>query len=190
MCPGQSLGSLGSSAGLAMNHVEERLSLLHFWTWERNSILLNHANCCNVFINWVFGVLKFNGSQWLCPASKVQSLLFWLGTCFEGNYQGSVLGPLLFLIYVNDMLLQIQNGSHLSDDICLICYGNDHTQIKDFLSIQWWIAISNVQVNVNKSHVMWFLVKSSKPPTTRGAAASIGSHQPPLLLPILLEVLL
>ena len=97
---------------LPMNHVEERLSRLHFWIWERHSILLVMACCWNVFINWIFAVLTFIGSpQWLCPASKVQSFLLWT-----------------LLIYVNDMVLQIQNGSLLqfADNICLICYGGDH----------------------------------------------------------------
>ena len=65
--------------------------------------------------------------------SKVQSVLLWLGTCFGGNSPRECLGPLLFLIYVNDMPLQVQNGPLLqfADDTCLICYGDDHTQIKD-----------------------------------------------------------
>ena len=99
---------------LPMNHIEESLSLLHFWIWERYLIFLIMPCCCNVFINWVFIVLKFNGSPpWSCPASKVQSLSLWLVPVLEGISQGSALGPLLFLIYVNDMLIQIQNGSLL-----------------------------------------------------------------------------
>ena len=95
----------------------------------------------------------------------------------RGNPQGSALGP---LIYVKDMLLQIQNGSLLqfADDTYLICYGNDQTQIEDFLSIDLdsltrWIATSKMQVNVEKSCVMWFSVKSFNSPTA--------------VLPILLE---
>ena len=72
----------------------------------------------------------------------------------------------LFLIYVNDILLQTQNGSLLqfADDTCLICYGDDYTQVRDFLSsdldsLARWIATSKMQVNVKKSHMMWFSVK-------------------------------
>ena len=94
--------------------------------------------------------------------------------------QKSALGPLLFLIYVNGMLLQIQNRSFLqfADDTCLICYGDDHTQVKDFLSsdldsLARRIYTSKVQVNVEKSHLIWFSIKSFNSPTT--------------VLPILLE---
>ena len=84
--------------------------------------------------------------------------------------------------YVNDMPLQIQNESLLQfpDDTCPICFGDDHTLAKDFLSsdldsLARWIATSKMQINVEKSCMMWFSVMSSKSPTT--------------VLPILLEVL-
>ena len=165
---------------LPMNHIEERLSLLHFWIWEGHSILFVMPCCCSVFINWVFAVLKFSGSpQWLCPVSKAQSLLLWLVTCFVRNSPREYPGTPLILIYVNDMLLQIQNGSLLqfADNTCLICYGDDHTQVKDFLSsdldsLARWIATSKMQ---EKSRVMWFSVKSFNSPTT----------VPPVLLEVL-----
>ena len=68
--------------------------------------------------------------------------------------------------------LQIRNGSLLqfADDICLICCGYNHTQVKDSLcsdlsSLARWIATSKMQVNVKKSSVMWLSVKSCKSST-------------------------
>ena len=105
-----------------------------------------------------------------------------LGPVLEEIPQGSALGPLLFLIHVNDMLLHIQNGSLLqfADDTCLICYG-DHTQVKDFLSsdldsLARWIATSKKQVNVEKSHVMWFSIKSFNSLTTVPPILVEGSY--------------
>ena len=84
-----------------------------------------------------------------------------------------IFGSHLFLIYVNDILLQEQNGSFLqfTDGTCLICYGDDYTPVKDFLSsdldsLARWVATSKMQVNVEKSHVMWLSVKSLISPTT------------------------
>ena len=47
-------------------------------------------------------------------------------TVARGIPQGSALGPLLFLIYVNDMPLQVSSGHLLqfADDTALICCGN------------------------------------------------------------------
>ena len=98
----------------------------------------------------------------------MQSLLCWLETCFGGNSPRECPGTPLIICFC-----KIQNGSLLqfADDTCLTCYGDDHTQVKDFLSsdldsLARWIAASKKQVNVEKFRVMWFSVESSKYPTT------------------------
>ena len=83
-----------------------------------------------------------------------------MGGIPQGGALGSLLYIKLFLIYVNDMLLQIQNESLLqfADDTCLICYGGDHTQVKDFLSgdlvsLARWIASCNVISQPKNTHI-------------------------------------
>lgn len=91
------------------------------------------------------------------------------GVVKGGIPQGSTLGPLLFLIYVNHMPSVVQHGSLLQfvDDTCLICCGSTVESVSqllnDDISSSEWITASRMQVNVSKSNIMWFRMKQQKP---------------------------
>ena len=89
------------------------------------------------------------------------------GTIGGGIPQGSALGPLLFLVYMNDMQSQVHNGKLLqyADDTTLICTGDDCCEVHNHLTtdlqyISNWITSSKMQLNIAKSSVMWFMPKS------------------------------
>ena len=89
------------------------------------------------------------------------------GSVLGGIPQGSALGPLLFLIYVNDMPLQVEHSSLLqfADDTYLICCDRSPTTVStllnvDLRSLSSWVCNSKMQFNIKKSSVMWFSTKS------------------------------
>ena len=86
-----------------------------------------------------------------------------------GVPQGSALGPLLFLIYMNALPLQIINGllAQYADDTTLICSGSSVSDTAAVMCSQLqlvnkWIVDSKMQLNMQKSSVMWFRGSSRK----------------------------
>jgi len=127
---------------------------------------LNKLGVCGTELAWFTDYLtsrlqriKFNNdySEW--------------GSVNGGIPQGSALGPLLFLVYMNDMPSQIYFGKLLqyADDTALICTGVDYFEVQRQLSedlklLSEWLSLSRMQLNIAKSSVMWFKPKSTEVP--------------------------
>ena len=77
-----------------------------------------------------------------------------------GVSQGSVLGPLLFLVYVNDIGTNVKSSVSLSaDDTILICSFENHSALHTMLSndlrqLEMWSDLWSVTVNAAKSKVL------------------------------------
>ena len=83
-----------------------------------------------------------------------------------GVPQGSCLGPLLFLIYVNDLprALKISRTSMFADDTCLYHQSSDVYLLneainKDLTDVDNWLKGNKLSLNVVKTHSMLISTK-------------------------------
>ena len=110
------------------------------------------CNVCNWFIDY------FNDRLQYTKVGKVLSS----GVSIEhGVYQGSPLGPLLFIIYIND-IINVNNNifcNMYADDTVIVACDTDVEKVvgkvrTTFHEVQNWCILNNIRVNHKKTKHM------------------------------------
>ena len=133
-----------------------------FDTLSHNILLrkLEHYGVCDSALNFMKSYLEHR-KQFV----QFDECISEMKAIHKGVPQGSILGPLLFLIYIND----IPNSSNLfnflmyADDTTLYCCLKDIDSVNKepvlnskLKGVQLWLSANKLTLNVNKSNYMLF----------------------------------
>lgn len=122
---------------------------------------LGSLNLYPMYTNWILNFLSHR-TQSVTINKETSNTI----NVISGVPQGSVLGPLLFLVYINDLPTNITSKIRLFADDCVIYRqirnSDDASQLqRDLDSITAWCTDWQMCVNVSKSKVMTFSTKKS-----------------------------
>lgn len=128
---------------------------------------LQNIGVRGVALDWFSDYLS-NRSQRVRVEDKMSNL----ASCTFGVPQGSVLGPTLFLVYINDLCkMQLHNGELLmfADDTALIFQGSNWEQVRGcaelgLSKVTSWLEKSLLSLNTSKTKYMCFSINNFAKP--------------------------
>ena len=130
---------------------------------------LEHYGIRGIANNWFSSYLK-NRSQFVSILGYESSTK----PINHGVPQGSVLGPLLFLIYINDLYSSIKHSKvyHFADDTNLLNISsspkNMQKQVNADLKILYsWLLANKISLNCDKTEIIFFHKPGEKPPNLK-----------------------
>lgn len=115
---------------------------------------LRNLNIDNNILNWIESFLT-NRFQFVCANGTNSSL----SSVNSGVPQGSVLGPLLFLIYINDLPMHVSSSISLYADDCVIykeiINDSDISVLQtDINNVTQWCSEWHMELNTSKCRSM------------------------------------
>ena len=131
-----------------------------FDTVDHNILLskLNHYGIRGLANNWFKSYLKDRKQFVSVNGFQSNSL-----TIKCGVPQGSILGPLLFLIYINDIYSSIKfcKIHHFADDTNLLNFSNSIKQLnketnRDLKNLMHWLNANKIVLNISKTELVLF----------------------------------
>ena len=125
---------------------------------------LSHYGIRGIANEW-FCLYLTKGKQYVVIGNQVSTL----NKISTGVPQGSLLGPLLFLIYINDLskCMKYSKTYHFVDDTSII-QSHSSLQIlskqinKDLSNLSIWLKANKLSFNIKKNRTCTFQTKKSK----------------------------
>ena len=125
---------------------------------------LNHYGIRGVSNDWFKSYLS-NRNQYV----SINGFDSGLAAINCGVHQGSVLGPLLFLLYINDLnhTIKFCKVHHFADDTNLLCMSNSIKKLNklvnaDLKNLVHWLNANKISLNVKKNEMVIFKSKQKK----------------------------